>query len=160
MKNKNTPSNSLPEGGLAAQSAAFLEMLTKRGIVEDQQIHDGRIRQIDMEKKRKMFHNTQLLLQNYRDIVWALECFPSNIAEELNAPMKDLDALLSLVSSQIDMDNRKLENRLLSIQRSRMLLDRLNEALSILKQKPKSGPLMYDIVYQRISYQRNSRTWN
>ena len=42
-----------------------------------------------------MYHNTMLMLQHYRDISWALECFPAHIAEELDRPMDDLDALLS-----------------------------------------------------------------
>lgn len=143
MQNKGSIKNEM-----SPQSTAFLDMLTKRGIVEDPEIDDEKIRQARKEKKRKMFHNTGLLLQHYRDITWMFECLPSNIAEELNAPMQDLDALLSLVSSEIDMDNRKLENRLISVQKSRTLLDRVNEALTILKQKPGGGQLMYDIIYQ------------
>ena len=138
-KNRNEP--------LDAQSAAFLEMLTKRGIVEDDKINDEKIRQADKEKKRRMFHNTQMLLQHYRNIIWMLECFPTNIAEELDRPMQDLDALLSLVSEELDMDNRKLEARLNNINKSRLLLDRFNEALTILKQKPGNGQLMYNIIY-------------
>jgi len=133
---------------LSPQSTAILDMLTKRGIVEDAAIDDDKVRQADKEKKRNMYHNTMLLLQHYRDIIWTLECFPVNLAEELDKPMQDLDALLSLVSSKLDMDNRKLENRLASIQRSRILIDRFNDALTVLKQKPNGGQMMYDIIYQ------------
>ena len=122
-------------------------MLAMRGIVEDDQINDERIRLAEKEKRRKLFHNTQMLLKRYRDIIWTLECFPTNIAEELDKPFHTLDALISLVSDEIDMENRKLENRLKSISKSRLLIDRFNEALSILKQKPGSGQLMYDIIY-------------
>ena len=142
IDNRNAKKN------LSPQSSAFLDMLTKRGFVEDKNIDDAKIRQAEKEKNRRMYHNTQLLLQNYRDITWVLECFPSNIAEELNTPMHDLDALLSLISSEIESDNRKLESRLKSVQRSRLLLDRFNEALSILKQKPRNGLIMYNIIYQ------------
>jgi len=86
-------------------------------------------------------------LKNYREITWMLECFPSDISEELEEPIHDLDALLSAVSKEIDFDNRKLENRLKSINKSRLLLDRVNEALTILKQKPKTGQKMYNIIY-------------
>lgn len=61
--------------------------------------------------------------------------------------LSNSDALLNLVSTEIEQDNRKLENWLLSVQKSSMLLDRVNEALSILKQKPSGGQLMYDIIY-------------
>ena len=139
--------NKTPKTNLSAKSAAILDMLTERGLVEDKKINDDKIRQAMKEKKRKIFHNTQLLLQNYRDMIWILECFPANIAEELDKPMHNLDALLSLVSEEIDFDNRKLENRLKSISKSRLLLDRFHEALMILKQKPSYGELMYNIIY-------------
>ena len=135
-------------GKLSPQSSAFLDMLTTRGIVEDKRIDNDKLRKVDMEKKRRMYHNTLLLLQHYRDITWVLECFPAKIAEDLDKPMNDLDALLSYISSEVEMDNHKLEGRLKSVQRSRLLLDRFNEALSILKQKPTNGQVMYNIIYQ------------
>ena len=141
-------SNNNTKTALSPQSSAFLDMLTKRGIVEDSQIDDTKIRQADKEKRRRMYHNTQLLLQHFRDITWVLECFPANIAEELETPMNDLDALLSHISSEIEFDNHKLEGRLKSVQRSRLLLDRFNEALSVLKQKPGNGQHLYNIIYQ------------
>ena len=152
MKNYDTDSNKTQydqqESQLSAQSSAFLQMLTKRGILEDQAIDDEKIRQAEKKKKRNMYHNTTLMLQHYRNITWALECFPARIAEELDRPMNDLDALLSLVSAEIGMDNMKIENRLHSVQRSRLLLDRINEALTVLRQKPGNGELMYKIIYE------------
>jgi len=132
---------------LSAKSEALLEMLTNRGLVEDQKINDGKVRQTAKDKKRRMFHNTELLLQNYRDIVWMFECFPESIAEELDKPLKNIDVLLSAVNDEIDLDNRKLENRLKSITKSRLLIDRVNEALTVLKKKPSHGELMYNIIY-------------
>lgn len=133
--------------GLSGQSEAFVELLQKRGLIEDTDITNEKRRQAEKDKKRKMYHNTLALLKNYRDISWMLECFPSHIAEELDRPMHDLDALLSIISAEIGMDNRKLENRLQSVQRSRLLLDRFNEALTVLMQKPGNGKLMYNIIY-------------
>jgi len=88
------------------------------------------------------------MLQHYRNITLALECYPARIAEEHDRPMSDLDALLSLINVEIGMDNVKLENRLQSVQRSRLLLDRINEALTVLKQKPGNGELMYKVIYE------------
>jgi len=81
-------------------------------------------------------------------MTWILECFPANIAEELNKPMHNLDALISAVSEELDLDNRKLQNRLKSIEKSRLMLDRFNYALTILKQKPGNGQKMYDLIYE------------
>ena len=68
--------------------------------------------------------------------MWALECFPSTIVEELDRPLDDLDALISYVDVEMSLDNRKLESRIESIKKSRLLLDRVNDALTILKKKP------------------------
>ncbi len=98
---------------------------------------------------RKYAHqNTQMMLKHYRDIVWALECFPEQVAEELDRPLKDLDALLSMVDTQLSMGNTRLEHRMLSIKQSRLLLDRNNDALTVLRQKPGNGEMMYNIIFQ------------
>ena len=135
------------ESQLSAQSSAFINLLTKRGILEDREIDNDRIRQAQKEKKRNMYHNTLLLLQHYRNIVWALECFPATVAEELDHPLGDLDALLDRMDLVFGMNNRKLESRMESVRKSRLLLDRVNEALSVLKRKPENGAKMYELIY-------------
>jgi hypothetical protein len=135
------------ERKLSGQSEAFLNMLTRRGLLEDPQIQDDKARQAAKAKKRNMYHNTQLMLKHYRDITWALECFPADIATELDHPLGDLDALISLINTELCMDNAKLEGRLMSVQKSRLLLDRVNDALTILKQKPGNGEVMYNALY-------------
>ena len=97
-KKKNLKDN------LSPKSAAILNMLTDRGLVDDKNINDVKIQQAAKEKKRKMFHNTQLLLQHYRNMTWILECFPENIADELDKPMQDLDALICAVSEELELD--------------------------------------------------------
>ena len=96
------------ESRLSAQSVAFIKLLTQRGILGDTEIDDDKIRQAQKEKKRHTYHNTEMLLQHYRDIVWALECFPSTIVEELDRPLDDLDALISYVDVEMSLDNRKI----------------------------------------------------
>lgn len=135
------------ESQLSAQSSAFINLLTKRGILEDREIDNDRIRQAQKEKKRNMYHNTLLLLQHYRNIVWALGCFPATVAEELDHPLGDLDALLDRMDLEFGMNNRKLESRMESVRKSRLLLDRVNEALSVLKRKPENGAKMYELIY-------------
>lgn len=56
------------ETKLSQQSAAFIELLTKRGILGDSSIDDDRVRQAKKEKKKSMYHNTLLLLQHYASI--------------------------------------------------------------------------------------------
>ena len=125
------------ESQLSMQSHALVEMLAKRGLIEDDAIQNEAVRKADKEKRRNMHHNTLLLLRSYRDIRWMLQCFPDTIAEELDAP----------VNSEIDLDNYRLENRIQSMRLSRSMMDRLNEAVSILRDKPQNGDMLYNIIY-------------
>lgn len=136
------------EHQLLNQSEAFLSLLQRRGILADDGISNEARRKADMNRKRKTYHNTELMLKNYRNISWAVECFPMHIAEELDRPMQVLDALLSAIDMELSLNNRKLEHRLQSIQRSRLLLDRINEALTVLKKKPGDGEQMYQLIYE------------
>jgi hypothetical protein len=145
MNQNNNDKSSAPSD---QQSQALLKILKKRGLLEDTSIPGESKRKADMDRKRRAYHNTLLLLKNYRDIAWMMECFPDHVAEELDYPVHDLDALIGAVSADMDMDKLKLEGRLKSIRRSRLLLDRVNEALTTLMRKPGNGKMMYDIIYQ------------
>jgi len=145
---KEQPTHAQQEVLLLEQSEAFLGFLQRRGILEDGQIDDEARRRAAMDKKRRTYHNTLLMLQNYRNIIWALESFPTHIAEELDRPLENMDALLSLMDAEIAFGNYKLETRMQSIQRSRLLLDRINDALTVLQTKPKDGPVLYRVIYE------------
>ena len=122
---KATRCGELPKNEFSPQTEQLISLLERRGIVEDHSIVNEKARQAEQALRRNMYHNTQMMLKHYRDIVWALECFPEQVAEELDRPLKDLDALLSMVDTQLAMGNTRLEHRMLSIKQSRLLLDRL-----------------------------------
>lgn len=145
---KATHCGELPEKDFSTQAEQFLSLLERRGIVEDMGITSEKARLAEKAMRKNMYHNTQMMLKYYRDIVWALECFPERVAEELNQPLANLDKLLSVVDTQVAMGNAKLEHKLMNIQKSRLLLDRINEALTVLRHKPGNGEQMYDIIFQ------------
>ena len=136
------------ESASPAQAEQMLSLLERRGIVEDPDIPNEKRRRKEQELRKNMYHNTQMMLKNYRDIVWALECFPERVAEELNQPLENLDQLLGTVDLRLALGDTRLEHKLLSIKKSRLLLDRVNDALTVLRQKPGNGEQMYDVIYQ------------
>ena len=144
----NTSLYEQQEDQIRDKSDAFLSFLTDRGILGDQRIDDERIRNARQTKQRNTYHNTMMLLKNYRTIAWMLECFPDNVAEELDRPFEELDELIDNVDLEISMGNRKLESRMEGVQKSRILLDRVNEALTVLRKKPENGELLYNLIYQ------------
>lgn len=135
------------ENMILCESNKFIQYLIDRGLLKDPGITDETTRQSSQKRKYSLYHNTLLLLKNYRNIFWQLKSFPTSITAELDRPLEEVDNILSLVDDQLDMGNRKLESRLHSLQKSRMLIDRLNEAVAILQTKPGDGPLLYDVIY-------------
>lgn len=145
---KEFPYGDEPERKPSPKAEKMLSLLERRGIVEDQAIPSEKRRQMEQALRKNMYHNTQLMLKSYRDIIWALESFPERVAEELNQPLEDLDQLLGVVDLRLAMGDTKLEHKLLSIKKSRLLLDRVNDALTVLRQKPGNGEQMYNVIYQ------------
>ena len=143
-KQKNLSTKSAHE---PSKSDALIDFLMRRGVIADENIDSEKVRAARAEKQRMMFHNTRLLLENYRNIAWALACFPDTVADELEQPFESLDALLDRVDAEVGMGNRKLESRMESVRKSRLLLDRINEALSVLKRKPGNGEKLYELIY-------------
>ena len=60
--------------------SAFIEILTKSGLIGNKEISEEKIREAKRKKQEKMYHNTHKLLQNYRTLAWLLESFPEVIA--------------------------------------------------------------------------------
>lgn len=136
------------EERIRIQSDAFISLLTQRGILGDHKIDDEKIRNAHKAKQKNKYHNTLMLLKNYRTIAWMLECFPDSVAEELDRPFEALDELIEHIDIEVSMGNKKLESRIEGIQKSRLLLDRVNEALTVLKKKPENGNVLYNLIYQ------------
>lgn len=135
------------EERILEKSDAFIELLTKRGILGDIEIENEKIRQAQQERRKQAYHNTQMLLKNYRHIIWQAECEASRIADELDLPLQNLDAILSRIDAEIGMGNRRIEAKLESLSKLRILIDRVNEALTLLRRKPENGEKLYDLIY-------------
>lgn len=135
------------ENKILQQSDAFISLLTKRGILGDHEIDNTRVRNAQQKRRRTAFHNTQVLLQHYRSFKWILEMMPETIAEELDKPFEGIDMLLEHVDTELALGNKKLAGRLEGVEKSRLLIDKLEMALTVLKQKPGNGEHLYELIY-------------
>lgn len=131
----------------ASQQEMILQLFTKQGLVADKNIKDKKTRDAQMKKQQSMFHNTELLLKHYKNIAWMIECFPETIAEELEQPFEGLDEMIERLDLEMATGNRKLEHRLENIRKTRQILDRVNEALTVLKKKPEDGERLYELIH-------------
>ena len=144
MKPKKPSLYDAQELQIQKQTAGFLELLTRKGMVEDARIDSEKVRKAQKETAQKAYHNTQVLLGQYRLIIWVLSCVPGEIAQELYLPVGDVDALASKLDMELALENKRVESRLSAMMKTRFLVDRIHEALSVLKKKPGNGDQLYD----------------
>jgi hypothetical protein len=57
----------------------------------------------------------------------------------LEQPFEKIDEVIDRLDMEMAMGNRKLENRMESVKKTRLVIDRINEALTVLKKKPEEG---------------------
>lgn len=129
------------------QPEVVLDMLVKRGLIAENAADPERIKKAKQEQKKQAYHNTELLLKHYRTMAWLLECMPNTIATELDERFETVDELIGKLDVEMAFGNKKLESRLQNVQKTRLLLDRVNEALTVLKRKPGDGQRLYDLIY-------------
>ena len=79
------------EQRLIEKDAQFREYFTTTGVIGDQKIKDPTKRESQQTKRRRLYQNTQVLMENYQTIVWVVQNFPDTIAEELNEPFRPDD---------------------------------------------------------------------
>ena len=50
----------------------LMELLKAQGILADEEITDEEQRRLQQERRKRLYHNTRVLLENYRDIALSL----------------------------------------------------------------------------------------
>lgn len=130
-----------------SQQGTLTELFAESGLAIDNGIRDERIREVQKKKQQTAYHNTELLLKQYKNIAWMVECLPEAIAEELEQPFENIDNVIERLDLEMTIGNRKIENRMESIRKTRLVLDRINDALTILKRKPGDGERLYELIY-------------
>lgn len=147
MRSKKPSLYDAQESQLQKQSAGFVELLMRKGMLEDPKIDDEKIRKAKKSTVQKAYHNTEVLLEQYRLVVWVLECVPGEIAQELLIPVQDVDALAERIELETTLGSKRIENRVNTMMKTRFLVDRVQEALTVLRKKPGNGELLYSILY-------------
>lgn len=127
MRSKKPSLYDAQESQLQKQSAGFVELLMRKGMLEDPKIDDEKIRKAKKSTVQKAYHNTEVLLEQYRLVVWVLECVPGEIAQELLIPVQDVDALAERIELETTLGSKRIENRVNTMMKTRFLVDRVQE---------------------------------
>ena len=66
---------------------------------------------------------------------------------ELLGPVKDVDELADKLDLQMSLENKRVESRVNAMMKTRFLVDRVHDALSVLRRKPGNGEQLYSVIY-------------
>lgn len=103
-----------------------------------------------MEKKEKwVFHNTQLLLEHYRDVVWSLEVsvFQANVNFQSEFGNTIEEFLELSYEAGLDLPSSDVAARIRSMNKSRNMLRIIDSAVSLLREKYRNGEECYWVLY-------------
>lgn len=139
MKSKKPSLYDAQEEQIQLQSASFVDFLTRKGVLEDHNIDNERVRKAKKDTAQRAYHNTEVLLSQYRLIIWVLECIPGELSDELEVPVHDIDALAEKIDIQTSLENARIESRVNAMMKTRYLVDRIHEALAVIRKKPGNG---------------------
>lgn len=97
----------------------------------------------------KRYHDTLLLLKNYRDVVWSMELSAEQLRKDFTLEFGSSveEFLDSVYMAGADLNGTKIESHARSIERSRKMLVLLNQAVGFMREKNKNGEVYYWILY-------------
>ena len=95
------------------------------------------------------YHNTLKLLQNYRDVNWSLEVSAQNLQSEFRAEYSGASAeyVDDLTITGDKNAAARIEGLTLSLDKSRRMMQLVDSAIALMRQKHKKGELYYWILY-------------
>lgn len=95
------------------------------------------------------YHNTLRLLQSYRDVNWSLEISAQNLQSEFRAEYGGASAeyVDDLTISGDKNAAVRIEGLTLSLDKSRRMLQLVNSAIALMREKHKKGELYYWILH-------------
>ena len=103
-----------------------------------------------MKKDDKViFHNTQLLLEHYRDVVWSLEVsvFQTNVNFQAEFGNTIEEFLELSYEAGLDLPASDVAARIRSINKSRNMLRIIDRAVALLREKYRNGEECYWVLY-------------
>lgn len=95
------------------------------------------------------YHDTLLLMKKYRDVVWSLSVAAEQSRSEFREIYgKDVDEFLdSVYDAGIGFEGTEIQARARCMERSRKMLNFVDSAVSVIREKNKNGELYYQILY-------------
>ena len=96
-----------------------------------------------------LYHDTWVLLEKYRDVVWSLELSVQQVRRKFHNEYGTSvdDFLESLVQAGADLSGTEIEDHARCIQKSTQMIHLVDDAVALLRSKHKDGEKLYWIIH-------------
>lgn len=103
----------------------------------------------DAARKEHLYHNTELLLKRYRDVVWSIETsvIQAKVSFELEMDCKLEEFLDMTYAAGADLAGTHIQEQMRTLERSKKMLKIIETAVDLLRKKQADGELYYWILY-------------
>lgn len=103
----------------------------------------------EMSREEFLYHNTEVLLKRYRDVVWSIEV--SAMQAEFNFEIEmgcKLDEFLGMsYAAGGDLSGTKIQEQMRILERNKNMLKMIDAAVDMLRKRQRNGELYYWILY-------------
>ena len=101
------------------------------------------------EREEYLYHNTELLLKKYRDVVWSIEV--SAIQAQINFE-NEMDCTLSeflnmSYEAGADLSGTEIQEQMRVLERNKKMLKIIDTSVELIRKKRIDGEIYYQILY-------------
>ena len=127
-------------------------MLAKHGLIGDLDISNKKLREKIRLKRKIQYRNIQQLLDQYRDMKWAVSqrinySILTQTGETVDISKQNIDEILTAIRDMGEEISSGFVKDIVSAVDSELLLERLEDSVERLKSKPKVGEIYYEIIH-------------
>jgi len=112
------------------------------------------------EREEFLYHNTEMLLKKYRDVIWSIEV--STMQAQMNFEMQmdcKLEEFLEMTyAAGVDLSGTNIEEQIRTLERNKKMIKIIESAVEVLRKRQEDGELLYFILYY--SYLSDKRIKN
>ena len=102
-----------------------------------------------MSREEYLYHNTEVLLKNYRDVVWSIEvsAIQAQISFELEMDCRLEEFLEMSYAAGADLSGTHIQEQMRTLERNKKMLKIIESSVNVLRKKQLDGEEFYWILY-------------
>lgn len=102
-----------------------------------------------MTKEAYLYHNTEMLLKKYRDVVWSIEvsAIQAQMSFELEMDCRLEEFLEMSYNAGADLSGTQIQEQMRTLERNKKMLTIIDASVNILRKKQIYGEEYYWILY-------------